>query len=165
MITALSSLAIWGMTVWAIELYGTRRDRLDLSRILEPTNIDAQIGIGVILLISLGAGASMRLVYGHRRAISAMLILMILSAFWITIDLNIELVLQLIAWVGGVQRYWDFPTAKELVMRVEIYIVLMIIAGLGLVPGSILHKMVLAGNRKRFRKIRRKLRKRQHRLD
>lgn len=165
MVTCVSSLAIWGMVFWGIDLFGTRRDRLALSRVLDPSNIDEQIGLVVILLIAMGAGASMRLVYGHRRATTAMLILMICSAFWITIDISSELLMQLMAWAVNYQRNWYFPSDNELIMRLQLYALLMIVAAIGLVPGAMLHRMVLIGNRKRFRKIRRKLRKRQHRLD
>lgn len=165
LITTISSLAVWGMTVWAIDLFGTRQDQLDLEQLLDPTNIDGQIGFGVIVLVSFAAGASMRLIYGHRGALWALLTLMICSGFWISIDFSTEIVLHLIAWMGSMQRSWNFPSTNELIMRLELYAMLMGVAAIGLVPGSVLHKMVLAGNRKRVRKIRRKLRKKMHRLD
>lgn len=165
MVTLVSSGAMLGMMFWAMELFGTRSDQLALQRVLEPTNIDAQVGLGVILLVALGAGASMRLVYGHRRAITPMLILMILSAILFYIDVLVMLAMELMAWAGDFEKQWRFPSDNELFMRVELWAIFMIVAAIGLIPGSVLCKLVAVGNKKRFRKIRRKCLKRQRKLD
>ncbi|MGV6813618.1 MAG: hypothetical protein ACWA5W_01260 [Phycisphaerales bacterium] len=158
--TVLMGIFLWGMTQWATEVFADYRGRLDLIGPFGSVDVSTALGAWLIPLFALVIGALTRAIFGHWRAIWAGVFILVVGLFWLTAEYTfgaLEIGLSKLA------RYHSqtvLPSHHDMIVLFKLYGLIAILVLLGLLPGMWLSAMIARSEHKRFRKLRKKLRKR-----
>ncbi len=130
---------------------------------LEPSSIDLDdtyFLLAAICFVLLGSGA-VRVAYAHQRLWTAWLILMIPSTVFVSFDWLVGWGMNHIKKMMNISPNLEIPSTPEMLGRSKMFLLLTIVASIGMILGVFLNRMIQTCSRKRVSKIRRKIKKRQ----
>ncbi len=162
LLTALSIGALIGMSFSIMPIFTDRR-----AMLLVPVGPDPEDSTTVLVAaaVVLLCGLAIRAVYAHHRFWAAWLVLMVPTAFFISIDASIGRLLRQLADIIHSGTRIDVPANNEIARRYESLLLVTLVATGGMLAGSLLNRYIERGSGRRIVKIRRGLRKQRARQD
>lgn len=151
---------MWGLVYWSADLYTDYRGNFHFIDPFVSGHFETTLGAWGLPLAAIAIGCSIRLVFLHLRAWVPILMVLVLTAFFTTLDFTVGHLFNAIAQIGSFRSQIDIPSASEMILRGQFFAMLAGLAIIGLVPAVLLRRSVERSGAKRFRKIRKKLRKR-----
>lgn len=155
--TVLAVGAMVGMSFWLMPILISRDGMLVSPAMLEPDEVGAVATAAVVLLM---AGVSLRAVYGHQRFWVVWVLLMVLSAFFMTADFwprgwgwAIEAVFR-----GHV--YYTRPRGDDYAARLLMLALATPVTSVGMAMGSVATRMIERGSGRKVGRLRRRIRRR-----
>ncbi len=161
LLTVLMGIFLWGLAEWGVEVFADYRGRLDLIEPFGSVDVETALGAWLIPLFAMGIGAVSRAIYLHWRAIWAGVFILAFGFAWLSLEYVFGVLTGLMARLGGYSSDADALAFGEMIVHWKIYGILGVLVLIGLIPGRMLGTMMKRGQQKQFRRLRKKLRKRQ----
>jgi hypothetical protein len=160
--TALSTGAVIGMCFWVLPELTSRSHGYIVPDWADPAIASHMGGAAMILLLS---GCIARAIYPHRSFITVLTLFVVLIPFFLFIDLSIgSLMIFVRDLVGADGRIW-VPSTNDIARRMRVLPIAMLVFVGGLWMGTFVNGLIARSEHKRISRIRRRLRRRQSRLD
>ena len=160
LLTVLLGLLFWGLSEWAREIFANRHGQLNL---IDPfTAFETRKAAGAWLTPIAGgvAGVIIRLLYLHHRAWIPGMTLFLVGAFFASLEYTFGWVINTIALVGRFEPPAEMETSTEIILRGQFYMMLWVFVLIGMMLGSLLGRSIASNDVRRYRRIRKKMRKR-----
>ena len=161
LLTVLMGIFLWGLTEWAVEVFADYRGRLDLIEPFGSVDVETALGGWLIPVFAIGIGATTRAIYLHWRAIWTGVFILAIGFAWLTIEYSSGMMMQALAKVFEFENNVVMPTKGDMILRFKLFGMIGVLVMIGLLPGTMFGTMITRGQEKRFRRLRKKLRKRQ----
>lgn len=160
MLVILMSLLMWGLVYWSADLYTDYRGNFHFIDPFVSGHFETTLGAWGLPLAAIAIGCSIRLVFLHLRAWVPILMVLVLTAFFTTLDFTVGHLANAMARIGSFPAQTTIPPTSEMILRGQFFAMIAGLAIVGLIPAALLRRSVERGSARRFRKIRKKLRKR-----
>ncbi len=157
LVTLLAGWALAGMS-FAMEPVLTDR-RGNLLKLSSIDLDDTYLLLAAICFVLLGSCA-VRVAYAHQRLWVAWLMLMIPSTIFVSLDWLVGWGMNRVRKMMDINPNLEVPSNLEVLGRSKAFLLLAIVASVGMLLGVFLNRMIQSSSRKRVSKIRRKIKKR-----
>jgi len=160
MFTLLMGIVLWGLTEWAVEVFADYRGNIDLMNAYTALDVETALGAWLIPVFLIGIGAITRAIYWHWKAILTGLFILVLGTCIWTLEYTFGTAATWISILFGFDADIRLPSNADMLVRTKLFGMMSLLVLFGLLPGHMLGTMLERSQQKRFRRIRKKLRKR-----
>ena len=158
--TTLMSLIMWGLVSLSVDVFATTHGTIDLVRPFVSADIDTMLGASMIVVLGIGLGCLVRVLYWHHRAWVGAVVLFLLAGFFTSLDYSTGAAVNLLAVFADFASPAEMPDADEMALRGQFFGMLGVLVVIGMVPGVFLGRMIEKSTVRKFRKIRKKIQRR-----